>query len=130
MIQEDWIESANTRRRGFLRPGSILIHRSIEGNGHKPGIEDYPFQGLDVATESYDYFWLAEARNAASIAMIYRVPPCASAGEFKHPYRSPLSTPVAQLTRQGHDMLAAPCGYCGRNLSVCKCGKATEGQGD
>jgi len=108
----------------FLRPGSIRIYSSKEGNGHKISMEDYPFQGLDIAAESYDYPWLGGARFAAMIARDGKrsVSDTVRAGNLKHFESTPLGTSVATLCREGHDMLAAPCGYCSRTgcLGACR----------
>ena len=118
-------------RRTFLRDGSIRIYRSVEGTGIAPGIEDYPFQGLDIVTEPYDYEWLWWARENARQGQLgaWTLPAFPAGGE-KYAGRTPLGTSVAELARKGEDILAAPCGYCGWNLGHCKCGKASENRGE
>lgn len=108
----------------FLREGSIKIHSSVEGDGHRIGIEDYPFQQLAIQVQPYDYEWLALARFGAVIAKAAdrSIFPHHRAGEIKHANaRTPLGTSVATLAREGHDMLAAPCGYCGRTGCLGAC---------
>lgn len=110
----------------FLRAGSIRIYSSVEGTGIPPGIEDYPFQQLAIETEAYDYDWLWLARWAADHVFNGDGGPARSAGDWKHLTLTPLGTPVAQLTREGHDMLASPCGLCQRNITACICDKTAE----
>lgn len=111
--------------REFLREGSIPIRRSLEGHGTPPSIEDYPFQGLDLATEPYRWwYWTGCAKLSAADARIagHPVPPNRRAGEWKYAgQRTPLGTPVAQLRREGRDMLEAPCGSCMQNMQKCRC---------
>lgn len=116
--------------RRFYRYGSIPIRGSVEGNGHPIASEDYCCQGLDTQTSPYDYYWLDRARTAACL---WRICPDSRdifnprAGDWKYRGQvTPLGTPVAQLVRQGHDMLASPCGYCGWVISACKCGSGTD----
>lgn len=109
--------------RTFLRPGSVEVWASAEGNGHKPQVEAYPFQGLALDVEPYDYGWLQAARSEASLVRLGNFEaPCVPAGGLKYWGRySPLGTHLGVLAREGHDMLAAPCGLCGRNLARCRC---------
>lgn len=116
----------------FFRSGSVRIHRSIEGNGHKIGMEDYPHQWTDTKTHSYSYDWLLQATGDVRQVVMGAWPlPCWPAGYYKYAGEfTPLGTPVALLTRTGGDYLASPCGYCGINIAKCQCGKnhGTEGQ--
>lgn len=95
----------------------------IEGHGGKAPISAYPFQGLDIVTEPYHVHlwrndWFGKARLNSMYGGVWH-----PAGDFKHPYRTPLGTPVGQLTRQGADYLSSPCGLCGANIQKCRCGQ-------
>jgi hypothetical protein len=110
----------------FLRAGSIPIYGSgsPRERGSKVSASDYPFQFTDLATEPYKpWEWLWTAEDDASLCR--QEPgnlPVIPAGNFKNPGFTPTGTHIPALTRKGHDMLAAPCGYCGFNLARCKCG--------
>jgi hypothetical protein len=107
-----------------FRP-SVPAYHSTEGHGTPPSIEDYPFQGLAVEVEPYDFEWLWWARWDASTARKGEFGenglPAVSAGDYKHDARTPLGTPVAQLAREGHDLFQAPCGHCQQNIQKCRC---------
>jgi hypothetical protein len=111
--------------RKLYRPGSIPVFGSTEGTGHASATGDYPFQGLDLDTEPYCWGWLYAARYSAAVAFMLGGRPVMSglsSGEHKyHGRRTPLGTPLCLAVRRGHDMLASPCGECGRNISVCAC---------
>lgn len=130
MTRDEWIESADTRRQGFLRPGTIPLYGSggAREHGSKVSPTAYPNQGLDLATEPYDWHWQRKARIVANISRGYGgpIPGNGRAGECKRvglAQFTPLGTSVAELTRTGGDMLASPCGYCGVNISKCRCGQ-------
>lgn len=78
---------------------------------------NYPFQGLDIATEDYEpWFWLAKAENAATFYRVAGLPVSrwARAGECKHQgetWRSPFGTPLAEIARTGGESTLARDGW-------------------
>jgi hypothetical protein len=89
--------------RAFLRAGSIPVYRSREGHGGRPGVEDYPFQGLDLADCEYGIWeWLEQARTGAQVMRILGPEPAVdiSAGHYKYRGRTPLGQEVAELSRR------------------------------
>lgn len=114
----------NSGVRRFLRAGSIPIYGSTDGHGQAIASEDYPYQSLFIETTPYDWFWLDCARFSAYIAHLADIPvvPASRASVFKFwGIQTPLGTPLSDLWRTGRDMLSAPCGECGRNVTKCVC---------
>jgi hypothetical protein len=121
--------------REFLREGSIPIYGSGTPRelGSKWAVEDYPFQGLDIATDPSPpgpEDWRARARFAADVARILEVPMpdtrTSAYVKYEHYARTPFGTHQATIARGGEqyeDMLAAPCGYCSNKIASCKCGR-------
>lgn len=106
----------------YLWRGYPWPHK-VEGHGGPVGVEDYPFQGLAIRTEPTLSYWRGLAKLSAVNARIDGRPVILAhrSGDLKHPGRTPFGTPVAELAREGHDMLAAPCGLCGFNIAKCPC---------
>lgn len=109
--------------RTFLRPNTVPLYRSIDGNGHQTPSEAYPFQGLDLATEPSPLDWRYMAKTAADICYMFRSGAQFSImGEWKYAGKfTPTGTSIAELTRTGGDMLVSPCGLCQRPLPQCRC---------
>lgn len=100
----------------FLRDGSIKIYSSLEGFGTPPGIEDYPFQQLDLPWATDHPYDLSMARQGyGKVAAFHGFRWHKYAGQF-----TPLGTSVASLAREGGDMLAASCGNCQQPLQACR----------
>lgn len=83
--------------------------------GSKPGVSAYPNQSLAIEVEPYDEWpWLVLTRAD---------PRTVPASNWKYGVlaRTPLGTPVGELTRSGGDYLASKCGYCQVYVEFCKC---------
>lgn len=82
---------------------------SVEGNGHKPGVESYRLQGVDLKTAEDERYWPWEFQHLRSLNAKY-------AGQT-----TPFGRWVADVVRQGPDMLTAACGNCAQPVDRCRC---------
>lgn len=127
---QDWIDKVKPSN-GFLRAGSIRIYASgtPKEHGSRWAVEDYPFQGLDTATDPSPADWRFDARVSAQCAAVIGrpVPDTRTSAFIKYEgyERTPFGTHQATIARGGEqyeDYLNAPCGYCSNKVATCKCG--------